>query len=521
MKSWTRTRCLAVLLAVLVSCSAFRSSQNSFRPCVGAPGDSSQAIQSLKADLDKLFDDPKYSCAYWGVRVERLDGQVLYDRLGHKQFTPASNMKLFTTAAALDLLGPEFTFETRLEAVGTLADDGTLVGDLVIVGSGDPSLGAWHPDKDRDSRQLLAGWVSAVKAAGIRRVSGDVIGDGRCFKEQSYCESWNYGDLHFWYAAPCGGLAIEENAYRVVIRPGRQVGEKATLDITPKTTYITVVNDTQTVAAGGPSNADSVPHETQGNTRRFVGTIALDKKEINERGSVWDGACYAAHLLTEELERQGVTVHGRPVNIRMLPDANRVDQAGSARRKVLATTISPPMKELVKVVNKISHNFFADQILLALGARVSGTGDFTGGAAAVREWLRQIGAPEPEHFQMLDGSGLARRDSVQPRQTCLVLRHMRNSTKAGAAFVESLPVGNIDGTLGERLKDPSTRGKVKAKTGFISHVRCLSGYVTDADGQELVFSMMCNQYMVPTSEVNATQDEACAVLARYHSRSAH
>ncbi|MBI4578179.1 MAG: D-alanyl-D-alanine carboxypeptidase/D-alanyl-D-alanine-endopeptidase [Planctomycetes bacterium] len=506
---------VAILAAGLAGCDASRPDRVTQATSATAPAAASPAVEQFKTDLDALFDQPKYASAYWGVRIERANGEVLYDRLGHKLFTPASNMKVFTTAAALELLGPDFTYETRLEAVGTIAADGTLEGDLVIVGSGDPSLGAWHPDHERNSRQVLEDWTAKIKAAGIRRVTGDIIGDGRCFTSESYCQEWNYGDLHFWYAAGPSGLAIEENGYRVVIRPGSKAGDPAAIGVTPKTSYLTIINDTRTVEAGGPSNADSVPHDTQGSTRRFAGTIALDKDRINERGSVWDGARYAAHLLAEELDRQGIQVQGRPINVRALSDPERIDKGDPARRRVLATTVSPPLKELIKVVNKVSHNFFADQIVRTLGLRRLGTGDFQSGAKAVRVWLKDIRAPQAETFRMRDGSGLARDNLVQPRQACHVLRYMKQSPKGGAAFIESLPVGGLDGTLGERLAEPATKGNVRAKTGYISHVRCLSGYVTDADGNTLVFSMMCNQYTVPTSEVNATQDAACKLLATF------
>jgi D-alanyl-D-alanine carboxypeptidase/D-alanyl-D-alanine-endopeptidase (penicillin-binding protein 4) len=512
----TRELLVAFLAAGLMSCAALRPDHAAAGPPARAA--SSPVIRKLKTDLDAIFDQPKYSCAYWGVRVERADGEVLYDRLGSKLFTPASNMKLFTTAAALDLLGPDFTYETRVDAVGTIGADGTLEGDIVIVGSGDPSLGAWHPDKERNSRQVVAEWAERIMAAGIRTISGDIIGDGRCFTDESYCEQWNYGDLHFWYAAPPSGLAIEENGYRVIIRPGGKVGDPAVLDVTPKTSYITIINDARTVAAGGPSTADSVPCQTQGNARRFAGTIALDKKQIDERGSVWDGARYAATLLGEELGRDGIQVRGRPISIGMLPSADRIDKADAARRKVLARTTSPPLKELVRVVNKISHNFFADQIVRTLGLHKLGRGDFESGTKVVGAWLKDIGAPQANTFQMRDGSGLARDDAVQPRQTCYLLRYMAKSARGGPAFVTSLPIGSTDGTLRERLNDPNTKGNVRAKTGYIGHVRCLSGYVTDADGETLVFSMMCNQYVVPTNEVNASQDAACKILAMFREK---
>lgn len=474
--------------------------------CAPAP------LASLRNGLDAIFDDARYASAYWGVRIERLNGEVLYERNSGKEFAPASNMKIFTTAAALDLLGPNYTYETRLEAVGDISD-GVLDGDLVIVGSGDPSLGGWHPDPREDSNKLLADWVSKIKAAGIHRVNGDVIGDGRCFTVDSYSPNWVYGDLCYWYAAGTSGLAIEENAYRCVIRPGGSVGDPARIEIIPRTSYVTILNQTRTGPPKSKSDADSTWQETEGNTRRFVGSIALDNRRIDERGSVYDGARYAAHLLVEALDRADIRVGGKALNIRALTSCDRIDSCPPEHRRVIARTVSPPVGKLVAVVNKISHNFYADQIQRTMGLRKAGEGSFAAGAKVMRQWLKDIDAPDSEGFQTFDGSGLARDDFVQPRQICHVLRHMRRDDAAGKAFYDSLPIGGVDGTLEKRFKNLRAKGIVRAKTGYISHVRALSGYVTTAGGEELVFSMICNQYLVPTSQVNESQDRAVEMLA--------
>ena len=466
---------------------------------------------ALQRQLDALFDDPRFSEAYWGVRVETLNGNILYDRLGHKQFIPASNLKVFTTAAALERLGPDFTYETRLNAVGPIGGDGTLNGSLVIVGSGDPSLGAWHPDEEQNSRQLLASWVEQIKAAGIRRIAGDIVGDGRCFTEEFIGPHWEYYDLPFWYSAGSSGLAMEENAFRCYILPTK-VGEPAFIEIVPQTAYITLINATRTVEAGGVSNADSTNCQVEGNTVKFAGTIAMDKPFIRERAAIWDGARYAAFLLQEALERGGVSVAGRAVNIRDLDNPASLD---AAEARTLAVYASPPMSELVKVVNKPSHNFFADQILRTMGLQRRGVGSFDAGVEEVRAWLAEIGVPQTHAIQMFDGSGLARDNLIQPRQMCHVLRHMARPGPGRAEFVDSLPVAGVDGNLARRMTEPPTRGNVRAKTGYISNARTLSGYVTHAGGQQLVFALMCNQYTVPTREVNEVQDRTCVILASW------
>lgn len=505
----------ALLISTLAVCGGCASTRGPQAGTASQP--TSRPITSskeLQAALHEIFGDPKYSNAFWGVRVERPNGEVLYDHLANKGFTPASNMKLYTTAAALDILGADFKYETRVDAVGTITADGVLDGDLVIVGSGDPSLGAWHPDERRDSRRLLRRWTDLIREAGIKQIRGDIIGDGRCFTKEFYCPDWTYDDLVFWYGAGSSGLAIEENAFRVAITPGAKVGDPAGLSLTPATDYITLINETKTVAAGEKTTADSAWNQTEGNVKRIAGNIALDKKVQNERGSVWDGACYAAHLFREALMREGISVSGKAHNIRSLPDVNRIDKADASRRKTLITHTSPTLGEIAKVINKPSHNFFADQALRTLGLRKLGEGSYEAGAQVVREWLANIGAPQPDAFQMFDGSGLARGGFVQPRQTCHLLRYMRKSP-AFRAFYDSLPIAGVDGTIESRMKAANLKGRLRAKTGYIGNVRSLSGYVLDAAGEELVFCFMCNKYTVPTSEVNATQDKAAETLARF------
>jgi len=245
---------------------------------------------------------------------------------------------------------------------------------------------------------------------------------------------------------------------------------------------------------------------------KFGGTIAMDKPFIRERAAIWDGARYAAFLLREALEREGVSVAGRAVNIRELNDPSPLT---ATPVQTLVVHASPPMAELVKVVNKPSHNFFADQILRTMGLQRRGTGSFDAGVEELRSWLTDIGVPQTQAIQMFDGSGLARDNLIQPRQMCHVLRHMAQPGPGHAEFVDSLPIAGIDGDLAGRMKDPPTYGNVRAKTGYISNARTLSGYVTNAAGQRLVFAFFCNQYTVPTREVTEVQNQACTMLASW------
>ncbi len=199
---------------------------------------------ALRAELDRIFDATPFASAFWGVRVEDASGAVLYDRNGGRNFVPASNMKIFTTAAALALLGADFQYETRLDAVGEMGENGLWEGSLVIVGSGDPCLGSWHIPGEPEGPALLAQWVESVRAAGIRTIRGDIVGDGRAFSDEYISGNWELEDYPFWYAAGSSGLAFEENCFRFTTSPGKRAGDPAKIVLNPDTAYVKVINET-------------------------------------------------------------------------------------------------------------------------------------------------------------------------------------------------------------------------------------------------------------------------------------
>jgi D-alanyl-D-alanine carboxypeptidase/D-alanyl-D-alanine-endopeptidase (penicillin-binding protein 4) len=449
------------------------------------------------------------------VRVEDASGTVLYNRNGERNFVPASNMKIFTTAAALALLGADFQYETRLDAVGEMGENGLWEGSLVIVGSGDPCLGSWHVPGEPGGPALLAPWVESIRAAGIRSIRGDIVGDGRAFTDEYVCGNWELEDYPFWYAAGSSGLAFEENCFRFTTSPGKQAGDRAEIVLNPDTAYVKVINETLTVEPGGTKNADIIWRNPRGNEIVFGGTVPLDAKPFEQRGSVWDSEGYAATLLREALQRAGIEVQGRAVNIRTLENADALDQASPEKRKALAVYTSPRLPEILKAVNKTSHNFFADQLLKTLGAMKKNRGDFEAGAEAVREWLQSIGAPGASDFTMLDGSGLAHRNLIQPAQACAALRAMHHHPAWRGPFWDSIAIAGVDGDLNHRMKEPPLKNNLRAKTGYIGQVRSLSGRVCDASGEPLFFSMIVNHHKHSISEADQLIHRACEALGKY------
>lgn len=477
---------LLLLIALALTSCAFRQVHN-------------QDEGPLELKITSLLNDPKLQGATVAVRIETLDGEILFDHNGNLNLTPASNLKIMTTAAAVDLLGEDYRYNTKVMHTGSI-DNGVLNGDLVIIGSGDPSLGAWHPDKNHNAQKVFDGWITALRTKGIQRINGRIIGDGTIFHKEYIHPDWVYWDLPYWYAAGSSGLAIEENCFRTQIIAGEQVGDPAIITINPETDYVTFENYVVTVSEDGENNADIVWRNEE-NHFRYDRTVHIGKT-INERGSIWDGAKYTAFLFKERLEREGISVSGSALNVRELD--NFTEQMNP-----ISNTLSPPIKEQIEVVNQVSHNFFADMHLRTIGVKAGGDGSWDSGTNAIQKWLKETGAPEPDAFKMEDGSGLSASNILQAQQLTYILRRMRSHQP----FYNSLS-NSDEGWLANRYDNYDLDGKIKAKTGYIELVRSLSGYLQTEGDNEYVFAMISNNHNCRSSEVDAIFDQILEYVSK-------
>lgn len=469
------------------------------------------AEQDLRETLDYLFHTPEFENAYWGVKVQSVDsGDVLYSLREGKGFLPASNMKLYTTATALALLGPDFRYETPICYQGEINPEGILNGDVIVVGSGDPSISGRYR-KEITTEQILDEWVQAFRNLGVTQITGDIVGDDDCFDDSPIAGTWENDDLPYWYATGSSGLAINDNCYSYTITPGATVFAPATCTIDPVTNYLTIVNDVLTTVSGARTRVD-LHRDATSNTITFFGSIPLGGRPNSHFASVYNGTLYTTTLFKEALERHRIEVLGSATDIDDYPD--KAVRFSPANFTTVHTHVSPPLSEIVPIVNKPSQNFYADQLLRTLGYEFKDEGSFRKGAEVVIEFLRSIGAEGVEGFMMVDGSGLSRWDLVQPRQTVALLDYMIRQPYANV-FYESLPIAGVDGTIRGRMRGTLAEGNVHAKTGFITRVRSLSGYVTTMDNELLVFCMMANNYTVPTRLANQQQDRACELLASF------
>lgn len=448
----------------------------------------SAAVLDLRADLSRIVREPGWRSAEFGVIVVSLDrGDTLFALNPDLPLAPASNMKLYSTAAALYYLGPDFRYSTFALAAGEVVN-GTLIGDLLLYGTGDPSI----------SRRMLSGSKTALNqladslaARGIREVQGNVVGDGSYFDDAWIGRDWDDDDRMAWYAAPVGALSFAENMISVRVLPG-DVGGAAQIRTAPETRGLSVSNAVRTVARGGTH----VRYEHGPRGLVLTGQIQRGHPGIARSLPVVDPGNYAAAAFREVLEERGIAVTGE---VRTVTESGRspvgfvgsaATVGGAAPPRVLAVYSSPPLAEIASVTNHISHNLFAEALLKTVGRVALGDGSFEGGSRAIRYFLECEAGADSASLHIVDGSGLSKTNRVTARTTVELLGYMRGSD-VWEAFHASLPeAGNARGL--RRMFGTAAAGNLRAKTGTIQNVSSLSGYVRAANGEWLAFSIIAN-----------------------------
>lgn len=432
-----------------------------------------------------------------GCMIIDLDsGETILSHNADKALTPASNMKLLTTIAALEQLGPEFEFVTRVMSRGSVKD-GTLSGNLCIMGGGDPNIsGRFH---DNDPTALFKQWAGVLKQAGITTVTGELEYDSTLFGGEAYCEGWPQDDQYIkWYCAEVSALAFNDNCVGIRVLPTKP-GQAAKIEVVPDTAYVTVVNET-TTAAGRKGAEIGIVRPRGSNSITVKGTVYEQATwGYFTDVTVADPAAYAATVFRETLAREGVSVRGGIKPVTITNDALAEYTLRHEHRSTLLQALTP--------INTNSQNLHAEMVFRQLGVRYAGKGTFKTGRAAMEAFLRDqelLG----EGVQIADGSGLARGNDVTARLIVKLLQKVSQSP-GFEAFKTSLAVSGETGTLEKRLTGADVRGKVFAKTGYINGVRSLSGYVI-TDKRRLAFSILMNN-CVYTKQM---QDEIVEVLAR-------
>jgi serine-type D-Ala-D-Ala carboxypeptidase/endopeptidase (penicillin-binding protein 4) len=488
-----------LVITVLLLGQAF--SQDVKQDSIPNPKYSFSTIPEFWRDMDDLFSDPNFSNAQWGVVIQSLEtGEYFYKRNENKLFVPASDLKLFTTAAGLYLLGPEYRFSTNVFMNGTI-DGSILDGDLIVEGRGDPTIsGRFYNDK---MFKVFEDWADSISAAGIDEITGNLVGYDDDFDDKPLGKGWPWDLESYWYEAPSGPISFNDNVENLDITTKQK---KAIISIVPDVNYIVVTNNVQ-VVDGDSASSINVYRERGTNLVNVFGTIHFGDS-VQTFVTVNNPTQYAMVVLKKVLEDKGIVVKGYPVDV----DASSTPVNISDSQK-LFTYKSPPYKEIIKVINKSSENFFAEQVIKTIGLETRNFGSIDNGVDAMSDVFREMGI-NPDNMMIADGSGLSRLNLVTPRQIVSLLSFMYKS-KYFIPFFNSLPIAGIDGSLGKRMKNTKAVNKVRAKTGYLDAVRSLSGFAFTGDNEPVAFSIIANNFLVPYKLVDNLQDLVCIRLANF------
>jgi D-alanyl-D-alanine carboxypeptidase/D-alanyl-D-alanine-endopeptidase (penicillin-binding protein 4) len=505
----------------------------------------------LAQTIAGLLADPAVVRDHWGIAVTAMDGAPIYSLNEGQLFQPASNAKLFTTAAAMALLGPGQRFTTRVE-YGTVGETGkTIKDDIVIFGAGDGNLSGRqlpyrYPTEGKTNApdmpkplQYIAEFADQIVANGVKRVKGDVVGDDTIFPWEPYPQDWSIDDMVWGYGAPVSGLSIEDNQLQITVRPGKDINQKPTIQIQEGIPdYYQVDGNGLNTGAVKTGSHIVMDREVGSKALRIYGSIAIDSAPDVEEVAIADPAEFAAISLKTLLEARGVKIDGvararhllpldsspfihaskEPLpNLPMAPLTQEVSSLVSGRVTcydacpVILQHASPTVGEDVVLTNKISQNLHAELLLHHLAKTYGSDGSTVQGARVLRQFLLNAGI-DGDDFVFFDGSGLSGHDLVTPRATARLLQYASGQPWF-ADWKASLPVGGVDGSLEGRFAKAPLKGRVFAKTGTLGEARALSGYVECASGRTVIFSIMAGNHLPQTSGDRDVMDKIVAAIA--------
>ncbi|MBT4036214.1 MAG: D-alanyl-D-alanine carboxypeptidase/D-alanyl-D-alanine-endopeptidase [Candidatus Marinimicrobia bacterium] len=462
------------------------------------------AQQQVAFEIDTLLNHAPTDMGWWGVKVQYANtGEVIYERNSDRMFTPASNMKMYTTAAALCLLGPQYRYETDFVTNGSI-DKGVLNGDLIIRGSGDPTWSRRFYDENYDS--VMVRFVDSLKAKGITEINGNIVGDDNVFDDVPLGDGWSWGYEHHWYAAQISGLSYSENIIDFTLTPDiNNIGGPVIIEFHPQTSYLNLRNDLITVSHKTTQGwRHGRIRET--NNGWFEGEYSISDGTQEEDLTINNPTLFTVFALKKHLIDKDINVVGEPVDVDDLPDAIDYEQTST-----LFTYFSHPMSSIIKGVNRRSINFIAEQVHKTLGKEFGAKGSADEGGKIQIALFDSLGM-DTKNLHIRDGSGLSNYNLVSPNTTTSLLQMMWNHPYR-SYYLESFSLTGVSGATRKRLRGTSAEGNVRTKTGTIAKVRTLSGYTWTQSGEPIIFSILVNHHVVPNSQVNQIQDQIVVILS--------
>ncbi len=476
-------------------------------------------LAELQQRITEHISQPRFSGALWGVKIVSLDsGKTLFEHNAQKLFSPASNSKLYTVALTLDRLGADYRIKTSLYSKAKPDARGTLKDDLIVYGRGDPTINIrLHGDVYRALEPLAA----ALADAGVKKIRGDLVGDDSFFRGPEFGSGWTWDDLENYYGAEISALTINDNTLQAVVRPAERAGAPCRIELLPPTSWLVFSNRTETVTTNDKRTIRFY-HPVKENVVYVTGQMPVDDAGYTNDVTVHNPAGLFITFFKEALARKGIKVSGRLRTINWLD--RQVNPIDPGRLVELGSIESLPMRDLAREVEKPSQNLYTDLLLAHVGEKSRTVNIRPGetsedlGLAELSRFLGEAGIHKGETI-FEEGSGLSRNNLTTPNATVTLLRFMSRHACA-EPYLAALPIAGVDGTLRNRMKGTPAAGNVRAKTGTLRWANSISGHVTTAAGERLIFSLMLNRYY-ESRRSRGDLDTIVVMLAGFTGRSAN
>lgn len=441
--------------------------------------------KSIASELVKLEQSTLLSRGDVGLWVQEVEsGEVLVHYKAERSFMPASNLKVITTATALELLGADYKYHTKGYYSGQLDSSGVLKGDLRVIGSGDPSLGS-DQIVGSSLSELMNTWANALLKQGVKTVTGDLIVDVSAYDINPVPDFWPWADLGNYYGAGTYGLNISDNMVKLYFQQHRRQGEKVKfLRSEPNLKGLSYSNGVVTGPEGSKDQAYIYGAPYQSN-RMILGTLPPGEGEYKIKGSMPDPPAWFGFMLKQALKTQGINVKG---NVNVSFETKKTDAL-----KLWFDYASPPLSELARITNYFSINLYAESIFQQVAWARTGKGDRQNAIHEVKRFWSSVGL-DTLGWILMDGSGLSPLNAISPEQMGKVLRYMAKDSKLKTAFLQSLPKAGKDGTVYWFGKNTALENNAQLKSGSFTGTLCYSGYMTTKSNKRVVFSIMMNRY---------------------------
>jgi len=451
-------------------------------------------------EVSSIIEKGKQSGAFWSVSVRDVEGNVLEEFNSDHFIIPASNQKLFTTAAILDGLGSDYQFQTNLYSAGSISDS-ILYGDLIIRGVGDPSISGFMYDNDREF--VFRSLIQQLKDKGILKINGALVANIGYFDDQVFPKGWDWEDLSFYYGVEINPLSFNNNAVDLVVDAAGKVGEKPTISWFPDNTeYVTFYNRQTITSPDTKYDEDYLKY--LGRNEIHLGSFLPQGYVEEESLAISEAHLFFLDSFEAYLQKSGISTNG-------FIDVQVENQEIQWEYEIVASHTSEPLSRLIEWTNKESDNFYTEMLLKTLAAEKRGIpGTFEHGIDEVRDFLGRLEIDTTYVF-MKDGSGMASGNFTKTSILSEFLVEMQQHPEF-EAFFNSMSIAGIDGTIAHRMKGTPLYKNFKGKSGYVGGVRTLSGYFETSSGETLIVSLAANNFIGKVRPIDAVHEEILMYL---------